>query len=118
MEATSGDLAVTGLSILWVSAIASAFVDNIPFVATMIPLIKELGAQMGGHEAILPLWWALSMGACLGGNGTIIGASANVVVVGIAGRAGHHFKFIEFMKLAFPMMLLSIVLCSIYLRYL
>lgn len=120
MEATSGDLAVTGLSILWVSAIASAFVDNIPFVATMIPLIKELGAQMGGHEAILPLWWALSLGACLGGNGTIIGASANVVVAGIAGRAGHHFKFIEFMKLAFPMMLLSIILCSIYLylRYL
>lgn len=120
MEATSGNLVTTSLAILWVSAIASAFVDNIPFVATMIPLIKELGGQMGGHEAILPLWWALSLGACLGGNGTLIGASANVVVAGIAGKAGHHFKFMEFMKLAFPMMLLSIILCSIYLylRYL
>ncbi|MBI3754534.1 MAG: ArsB/NhaD family transporter [Deltaproteobacteria bacterium] len=120
MKATSGNLAVTTIAILWVSAIASAFVDNIPFVATMIPLIKEMGPQMGGHDAILPLWWALSLGACLGGNGTLIGASANVVVAGIAGKAGHHFRFMEFMKLAFPMMLLSIVLSTIYLylRYL
>ncbi|MBI5875715.1 MAG: ArsB/NhaD family transporter [Deltaproteobacteria bacterium] len=120
IKTTSGNLAVTTIAILWVSAIASAFVDNIPFVATMIPLIKEIGVEMGGHEAIMPLWWALSLGACLGGNGTLIGASANVVVAGIAGKAGHHFRFIEFMKLAFPMMLLSIVLSTIYLylRYL
>ncbi|MBI3398441.1 MAG: ArsB/NhaD family transporter [Deltaproteobacteria bacterium] len=120
IKATSGNLAVTAIAILWVSAIASAFVDNIPFVATMIPLIKEIGVEMGGHEAILPLWWALSLGACLGGNGTLIGASANVVVAGIAGKAGHHFRFMEFMKLAFPMLLLSIVLSTIYLylRYL
>lgn len=120
IKTTSGNLAVTTIAILWVSAIASAFVDNIPFVATMIPLIKEIGVEMGGHEAIMPLWWALSLGACLGGNGTLIGASANVVVAGIAGKAGHHFRFMEFMKLAFPMMLLSIVLSTIYLylRYL
>ncbi len=120
IKTTSGNLAVTTIAILWVSAIASAFVDNIPFVATMIPLIKEIGVEMGGHEAILPLWWALSLGACLGGNGTLIGASANVIVAGIAGKAGHHFRFMEFMKLAFPMMLLSIVLSTIYLyiRYL
>lgn len=120
MKATSGNLAVTAIAILWVSAIASAFVDNIPFVATMIPLIREIGVEMGGHEAILPLWWALSLGACLGGNGTLIGASANVVVAGIAGKAGHHFKFMKFMKLAFPMMILSIILATIYLylRYL
>lgn len=120
IKATSGNLAVTTIAILWVSAIASAFVDNIPFVATMIPLIKEIGVEMGGHEAIMPLWWALSLGACLGGNGTLIGASANVVVAGIAGKAGHHFRFMEFMKLAFPIMLLSIALSTIYLylRYL
>ncbi|MBI5287070.1 MAG: ArsB/NhaD family transporter [Deltaproteobacteria bacterium] len=120
MGATGGDMAVTALSILWVSAIASAFIDNIPFVATMIPLIKELGTQMGGPEAIMPLWWALSLGACLGGNGTLIGASANVVVAGISERAGRKIGFLEFMKMAFPLMLLSIVISTvyIYLRYL
>jgi len=115
MEVTSGNIAVTGIAILWVSAVASAFVDNIPFVATMIPLIKEIGIQMGGHDAVTPLWWALSLGACLGGNGTIIGASANVIVAGIAGRAGHHFKFVEFMKFAFPLMILSIIISTVYL---
>src|SRR3989304_1634877 len=70
MEVTSGNIAVTGIAILWVSAVASAFVDNIPFVATMIPLIKEIGIQMGGHDSVTPLWWALSVGACLGGSGT------------------------------------------------
>lgn len=115
LELTSGDSFMTSLAILWVSAIASAFIDNMPFVAAMIPLIKEVGIQLGGNDAVTPLWWSLSLGACLGGNGTIIGASANVVVAGIAAKAGHHFKFMEFMKLAFPMMLLSIVLCTIYL---
>ena len=65
--------------ILWLSAIASAFIDNIPFVATLIPMIKEMG-RYGYKQILKPLWWALSLGACLGGNGTLIGASANVVV--------------------------------------
>lgn len=117
---TGGDLSNTTLLILWVSAIASAIIDNIPFVATMIPMIKEMGATMGGADKILPLWWALSLGACLGGNGTIIGASANVIVAGFSERAGYPIRFFKFMALAFPLMLISIIISTayIYFRYL
>lgn len=117
MELTGGDTQLTAFLILWLSAIASAFIDNIPFVATMIPLIQEMGNL--GIEHLDPLWWSLSLGACLGGNGTIIGASANVIVAGMAAKEGHHISFLYFMKIAFPLMLLSIVLSHlyIYLRY-
>ena len=120
LKATGGDFNVTALAILWASAILSAFIDNIPFVATMIPLIKAMGPSLGGDAALLPLWWALSLGACLGGNGTLIGASANLVVAGLAERAGTTFRFVEFLKVAFPLMLLSIILAHGYiqLRYL
>ena len=84
MDFTGGDLTSTSILILWVSAIASAFIDNIPFVATMIPMIKEMGAM--GINNLDPLWWSLSLGACLGGNGTLIGASANVIVAGLAAK--------------------------------
>jgi Na+/H+ antiporter NhaD/arsenite permease-like protein len=84
LDITGGDLFLTAMAILWVSAIASAFIDNIPFVATMIPLILQMGSMSGID--VFPLWWALSLGACLGGNGTAIGASANVVAIGIAER--------------------------------
>ena len=119
-RATGGDFATTAVAILWASAVLSAFIDNIPFVATMIPLIKAMAPAFGGENALLPLWWALSLGACLGGNGTLIGASANLVVAGLAERAGTTFRFVEFMKVAFPLMLLSIVICHAYLvmRYL
>lgn len=119
LEMTGGDMKVTGMAILWVSAIASAFVDNIPFVASMIPLIKGLAPSMGGPEAIMPLWWSLALGACLGGNGTLIGASANVIVAGMAHRYGHEINFVRFMLLALPMMLISIIISSVYmwLRY-
>ncbi len=110
---TKDNLRASALLILWFSAIASAFIDNIPFVATFIPLIKEMGTI--GNLNITPLWWALSLGACLGGNGTIIGASANVVVSGIAAREGHPMTFIHYMKIAFPIMLASIVISTIYL---
>lgn len=110
--ATGGDMFLTVMAILWVSAIASAFVDNIPFVATMIPLIMELG-QMSDMN-IYPLWWALSLGACLGGNGTAIGASANVVAIGMADREGYHISFGSYFKVAFPVMLITIVLCTVY----
>lgn len=100
------------LAILWVSAIASAFVDNIPFVTTMIPLIKHLGIISGLN--VTPLWWALSLGACLGGNGTIIGASANVIAVGMAEEHGVKITFRHFFKVAFPVMLLTIVIASSY----
>lgn len=111
---TGGNLVPTAMLILWISAIASAFVDNIPFVATMIPLIQDMG-RLGGIENLNLLWWSLSLGACLGGNGTVIGASANVVVIGMAEKRGFHVSFIGFMKIAFPLMLMSIVISTGYL---
>jgi len=117
---TGGDLQVTAMAILWVSAIASAIVDNIPFVATMIPVIKSMAPTFGGAENLMPLWWALALGACLGGNGSLVGASANLIVAGFAERAGHRIRFLPFMLMAFPMMLISIAIASLYmyLRYL
>jgi len=114
LEVTGGQLLPTGLLILWLSALASAFVDNIPFVATMIPLIQDMG-RLGGIENLDFLWWSLSLGACLGGNGTIIGASANVVVVGMAEKRGLPISFLGFLKVAFPLMILSIVVSTAYL---
>ena len=120
MAATQGNMALTLSAILWGSAILSAIVDNIPFVATMIPLVKSIAPEMGGAEAIEPLWWALSLGACLGGNGTLIGASANLTTAGLAERAGVPFGFWTYTKHAFPLMLVSIVIAQVYLlwRYL
>lgn len=111
---TGGDLKVTGYAILWSSAFLSAVIDNIPFVATMIPLIKSMAPAFGGEEAILPLWWCLSLGACLGGNGTLIGASANLTVAGLAERQGVQFSFITYTLYAFPMMLVSIAISHVY----
>ncbi len=120
LAATGGDLRVTALAILWSSALLSAVVDNIPFVATMIPLIKSMAPSFGGPQAITPLWWALSLGACLGGNGTLVGASANLTVAGMAERAGHPIRFVPFLKVAFGLMLMSVLISSAYLyvRYL
>lgn len=118
IEATGGSLIQTSMIILWLSAIASAFLDNIPFTATIIPLIQTIG-QLGGIENLNPVWWSLSLGACLGGNGTLIGASANVIVAGIAEKNGSPLSFRGYLKIAFPLMILSIVISSayIYLRY-
>ncbi|QQE72812.1 ArsB/NhaD family transporter [Brevibacillus composti] len=117
IDLTGGDAMKTSFLILWMSAIASAFVDNIPFVATMIPMIKEMGAL--GITNLEPLWWSLALGACLGGNGTLIGASANVIVAGLAAKEGHPISFVGFLKIAFPLMIMSIVLSHLYifLRY-
>lgn len=115
LAATGGDFTITGLSILWSSAVLSAIVDNIPFVATMIPLIKAMAPAFGGPEGLLPLWWCLSLGACLGGNGTLIGASANLTVAGIAERNGVPFRFVTYTKLAFPLMLVHVAICHVYL---
>ena len=111
---TGGDFAKTGYAILWASAILSAIVDNIPFVATMIPLIKGLGPTFGGEQMLEPLWWCLSLGACLGGNGTLIGASANLTVAGLAERAGISFRFWTYAAYAFPMMLASVAIATVY----
>ena len=111
---TGGNLPLTGMAILWSSAVLSAIVDNIPFVATMIPMIHSMAPDLGGDAAIAPLWWCLALGACLGGNGTIIGASANVMVASFAERAGQRISFMQFMKLAFPLMLLTIAISTVY----
>jgi Na+/H+ antiporter NhaD/arsenite permease-like protein len=117
---TGGDMTATAMVILWSSAILSAIIDNIPFVATMIPLIKAMAPTFGGPEGLMPLWWSLSLGACLGGNGTLIGASANLVVAGFAERAGQPIRFVQYTLMAFPIMLMSIAISTVYLywRYL
>lgn len=116
---TGGDFVVTTMVVLWGSAILSALVDNIPFVATMIPLIQSMEVTFGA-EKLEVLWWALSLGACFGGNGSLIGASANLVVAGFAERAGHPIKFLPFLLLAFPLMIISILISTVYIwfRYL
>jgi Na+/H+ antiporter NhaD/arsenite permease-like protein len=111
---TGGNMAHAGYAILWSSAVLSAIVDNIPFVATMIPLIKSMAPAFGGPDKIEPLWWCLSLGACLGGNGTLIGASANLTVAGIGERSGVPFRFVTYSLYAFPMMLVSIAICHVY----
>lgn len=118
IELTEGNLVATSLLILWMSAIASAFVDNIPFVATMIPMIQEMGKI--GISDLEPLWWSLALGACLGGNGTLIGASANLIVAGMAAKEGYNISFLKFLWIGFPLMILSIIISTvyIYLRYL
>lgn len=117
VELTGGDLALTAMAILWVSAVFSAIVDNIPFVATMIPVIKSMAPTFGGAEQLMPLWWSLALGACLGGNGSLVGASANLIVAGYAERAGYRIEFLKFMLVAFPLMLLSIVIATAYLYF-
>jgi Na+/H+ antiporter NhaD/arsenite permease-like protein len=114
VAATGGNMATAGYSILWASAFLSAIVDNIPFVATMIPLIKSMAPAYGGADKIEPLWWCLSLGACLGGNGTLIGASANLTVAGIAERSGIPFRFVTYAFYGMPMMVVSIAICHVY----
>ena len=114
VAATGGNMAHAGYAILWASAFLSAIVDNIPFVATMIPLIKSMAPAYGGADHIEPLWWCLSLGACLGGNGTLIGASANLTVAGIGERNEVPFKFITYTLYAFPMMVVHVAICHIY----
>jgi len=115
LNVTQGNIVLMNFLILWLSAIASAFIDNIPFVATMIPLIKSM-AELGNID-VTSLWWTLSLGACLGGNGTIIGASANVVVSSIAAAHGRPISFKYYFKIAFPLMIVSIVISNIYIYF-
>lgn len=122
---TRGNLAGSTMAVLWGSALLSAAVDNIPYVAAMNPLIVDLARSLHPditdyitlvHQPdIIPLWWALALGACLGGNGTIIGASANVVIVDIARKAGYRITFWQFFKYGFPVMIGSVVLSAVYL---
>ena len=112
VDATQGDLLMAVLLILIASAVLSAIIDNIPFVAAMIPVIFTMGAS--GMD-VMPLWWALSLGACLGGNGTLIGATANVVLTGISNRNGYPITYMDFLKIGAPITLISIVISGVYL---
>ena len=113
-DVSGGSLVVSILMILWVSALASAIIDNIPFTATMLPIVAYLTTVIPGAQSGV-LWWALALGACLGGNGTMIGASANVVTVGMAERAGYPISFMYYLKAAFIPMIITVILCSFWL---
>ena len=119
LSLTNGSVQRATFIMLSVSAVVSSFIDNIPFVATMIPTLKSMETSLGGREVMMPVWWALSLGACFGGNGSIIGASANVIVAGLAAREGHPIKFLNFLLWSVPVMLLSVLIgaCYLYLRY-
>jgi Na+/H+ antiporter NhaD/arsenite permease-like protein len=114
LKASQGNLTIAVIMILWVSAIASAFIDNIPFTATMLPVVLFLSESFGLPRDNV-LWWSLSLGACLGGNGTMIGASANVVTVGMAEKAGFKISFLEYMKMCWWPMIITVTMCMIYL---
>jgi Na+/H+ antiporter NhaD/arsenite permease-like protein len=114
LHASQGNLTIAVIMILWVSAIASAFIDNIPFTATMLPVVLFLSESFGLPRDNV-LWWSLSLGACLGGNGTMIGASANVVTVGMAERAGFKISFMEYMKMCWWPMMITVTMCMVYL---
>lgn len=125
---TQGNLFGTSMLLLWFSAIASAIIDNIPYVATMNPLVIDMagalwpevsGVELLHHPDLMPLWWSLALGACLGGNGSPIGASANVIVIGMSERAGKKISFMRFVAYGLPIMLLTVFISMIYiwLRY-
>lgn len=117
IKLVDGDLKILTFLILILSGVASAFVDNIPFTATMIPLIMDMQKMLGINADYL--WWSLALGACFGGNGTLIGASPNVIIMSEANKEGYKISFMQFFIVCFPIMLLSLAVSSvyIYLRY-
>jgi Na+/H+ antiporter NhaD/arsenite permease-like protein len=128
LNLTQGNLFATSMVVMWFSAFASAIIDNIPYVATMNPLIINMaeqmwpgisGTQLLHHPALMPLWWSLALGACLGGNGTAIGASANVIVVGVSEKTGNRITFLKFMAYGMPVMIITVIIATVYvwLRY-
>jgi Na+/H+ antiporter NhaD/arsenite permease-like protein len=109
----AGTLIFAAILICWVSAVLSAFIDNIPYVAVSIPLIHQLAPTLPGETEVL--WWALSLGACLGGNATVVGASANVTTVGLAEKEGVRISFLQYSKFAAPIATLTVVVSSFFL---
>jgi len=125
---TQGNMFATSMLIMWFSAFASAIIDNIPYVATMNPLVIDMaqqlwpnlkGVELLQHPLIMPVWWSLALGACLGGNGSAIGASANVIVVGMSEKLGRKITFVRFMAYGMPVMIMTVIISTIYvwLRY-
>ncbi len=128
LRLTHGNLFGTSMLVMWFSALASAVVDNIPYVATMNPLIVDMARELWPHKTgiallqykdLMPIWWSLALGACLGGNGTAIGASANVIVVGMAEKSGKKISFLKFLLYGLPIMLATVIIATLYvcLRY-
>lgn len=128
LDITQGNMFATSMVVMWFSAFASAIVDNIPYVATMNPLIIDMarqiwpnlsGVQLLQHPDLMPIWWSLALGACLGGNGTAIGSSANVIVVGMSEKAGNKISFMKFMLYGMPIMIMTVIIATAYiwLRY-
>ncbi|MBQ8465023.1 MAG: ArsB/NhaD family transporter [Alphaproteobacteria bacterium] len=115
-QLADGSIEKATMLIVWISAFVSSAIDNIPFVATMIPLVKTMEADMGGREAMMPVWWALSLGSCYGGNGSLIAASANVIVAGLAQKEGHPIHFMKFLLWSIPVMLGSVGIAALYLH--
>lgn len=113
LDITQGSQDIAAMLILWASGIISGFIDNIPYTATMSPMLVEIEKAMGG-EYTMPLWWCLSLGACLGGNMTIIGAAANVIVSETSAKEGHPMKFFQFMKYGVLVVLISLLISSLY----
>lgn len=116
LRVVDGNSGLAAMVLLWMSAVISGVVDNIPYTVTMIPLVESLGQAM----PVMPLWWALALGACLGGNATLVGASANVVVASLAERSGHPIRFWRFFLYGALTTLVSLLLATAYLwlRYL
>jgi Na+/H+ antiporter NhaD/arsenite permease-like protein len=128
LKVTQGNLFGTSMVVMWFPAFASAIIDNIPYVATMNPLIIDMakqiwpnisGSELLHHPDIILVWWSLALGACLWGNRTIIGASANVIIVGMAEKIGRPISFKKFMLNGMPLVVESVFICMIYvwLRY-
>lgn len=116
MHITQGNMKATAVSMIWTAGIASAFIDNIPFVATMIPMIKDI-SQTAGADGVMPLWWALSLGACFGGNGTLIGASANVISAGICKKSNYPISFLTFTKYGALITLINLFFSTFFIMW-
>ncbi|MBN1501013.1 MAG: ArsB/NhaD family transporter [Spirochaetes bacterium] len=110
---THNNMQNTSLIVIWASGICSGIIDNIPYVATMIPLVQNIGVKVGA-AAVLPLWFSLSLGSCLGGNATLIGASANVVSAGLCSKSGYKITFLGFLKHGIPVTIISLAISTVY----
>ena len=115
IQVTHGDISAATQLVLWVSAVSTTFINSIPYTATMISVIENIGISVN-VENVDPLWWALSLGACFGGNGSIIGAAANIIVAGFSQKTKHPMKFITYFVIGFPLMIVSIIIVSAYLH--
>lgn len=116
LDVTQGSQTATAMIMLWGSGILSGIIDNIPYTATMAPMLYEI-QQTQGADYAYPLWWALSLGACLGGNATIIGAAANVIVSETSAKSGHPISFMYFLRYGLTIMLVSLILSSVYVYF-